>query len=102
MFTVWRLSSLNGECCANNESLRIIMLYVVEQGKSKIFVLFVCLGCIVPLENFFYEYGDVIITDERLQILTYAWPLWPRSSEGSLAVHTYCDTGHPPTAPPPR
>ena len=30
-----------------------------------------------------------------LQILTYAWHSWPLSSEGSLACHTFYDTGHP-------
>ena len=43
----------------------------------------------------FHSYGDVTITDEGLQILTYARHSWPLSSEGSLACHTYCDTGHP-------
>ena len=56
--------------------------------------LLVCLGFIVLLENF-NSYGDVIIAGEVLQILTYARHSWPLSSEGSLACHTYCDTGHP-------
>ena len=43
----------------------------------------------------FHSYGDVTITGEGLQILTYAQHLWPFSSEGSLACHTYCDTAHP-------
>ena len=54
---------------------------------------YVCLEFIVPLGNF-YSYGDVTITDEGLQILTYARHSSPLSSEGSLACHTYCDTGH--------
>ncbi|XP_078314780.1 von Willebrand factor A domain-containing protein 5A-like isoform X2 [Crassostrea virginica] len=37
---------------------------------------------------------DVTITDEGLQILTYFQPSWPLTSEGCLACHTYCDTGH--------
>ena len=45
--------------------------------------------------NIFYSYGYVIITGERLQILTYARHLWPLSSEGSLVGHAYCDRGHP-------
>ena len=45
--------------------------------------------------RFFHSYGDVTITGERLQIMTYAWPTWQLSSKGSLACHTYCDTGHP-------
>ena len=40
-------------------------------------------------------YEDVTIALEGFQILTYARNLWPLSSEGSLACHTYCDTGHP-------
>ena len=49
----------------------------------------------------FHSYGDITtmaaaITGEGLQILTnYARHLWPLSSEGSLACHIYCDTGHP-------
>ena len=38
------------------------------------------------------SFGDVAIADEDLQILSYARHLWPFSSEGSLACHTYCDT----------
>ena len=55
--------------------------------------LFLCLGYFVPLERF-YSYGDVIITGEEQHILTYAWHSWSLSSEGSLACHDICDTGH--------
>ena len=47
------------------------------------------------ISKIFHSYGKVTITGEGLQILTYARHLWPLSSEGSLACHTYCDTGHP-------
>ena len=73
----------------------------------------------------FHSYGDVAIAGERLQIFIYARHSWPLSSKGSLACHTYCNTGYPiimvisadeirapnlpltwrttwPTAPPPR
>ena len=43
----------------------------------------------------FHLFGDVTIAGEGLHILTYARHLWPLSSEGSLACHNYCDTGHP-------
>ena len=43
----------------------------------------------------FHSYGDVTITGEGLQILPNARHLWPLSGEGSLACHTYCETGHP-------
>ena len=58
------------------------------------FVFFVCVGVFVSLENF-HSYGDVTITGEGLQILTYARHSWSLSSEGSLACPTYCDTGQP-------
>ena len=43
----------------------------------------------------FHSFGDVTINGEELQILAYSRHLWPLSSEGSLACHTYYDTGHP-------
>ena len=45
----------------------------------------------------FQSYGDVTITGEGLQILTYAWHTWTHelSSEVSYACRTYCDKGHP-------
>ena len=49
--------------------------------------VFVCFGG-------FHSYGDVTITGEGLQILTFARHSWSLSSEGSLSCHTYCDTGH--------
>ena len=53
----------------------------------------VCLGFASHL-RIFHSFGDVTITDEGLQILVYTQHSWPLSSEGSLARHTYCDTGH--------
>ena len=64
-------------------------------------VIFWLLGCLVFVWCFsshsiiFHSYRDVTITGEGLQILTYAGHSWSLSSEGSLAFHTYCDTGHP-------
>ena len=40
-------------------------------------------------------YGDVPITSEGRQILTYAQHSWQLSSEGSHGYHTYCDMEHP-------
>ena len=42
-----------------------------------------------------HSYGDITIAGEGLQILTCARHSWQLSCEGSLACHTYCDTGHP-------
>ena len=55
--------------------------------------------CLFVLEFSFHSrishtYGDHTIVGESLQILTYARHSWPLSGEGSLACHTYCDTGH--------
>ena len=58
------------------------------------FQIFACLF-FSSHSRFFHSYGDVTITDERMQILTYVRHLWPLSSEGSLACQTFCDTGHP-------
>ena len=43
----------------------------------------------------FHSFWEFNIAGERLHILTYARHLLPLSSEGSLARHTYCDTGYP-------
>ena len=58
--------------------------------------LFVCLD-FSSHSRIFNLFGDVTIAGEGLQILThaYAWHSWPLSSEGSLACHNFCDTGHP-------
>ena len=56
--------------------------------------LFVCMG-LISHPRIYHSYGDVTITGEGLQILTYARHSWPLSGEGSLACHTYCATGHP-------
>ena len=64
-------------------------------SRKKIFTQIMC-----SLKSFFqhtkyisYSYGDVTSTGKRLQILTHTKHLWPLSSEGSLACHTYYDTG---------
>ena len=55
--------------------------------------LVVCLGLLVPLENFFTHLET--FTEKGLQILTCTRHSWPLSSESSLTCHTYCDTGKP-------
>ena len=42
-----------------------------------------------------HSYRDVTITGDGLKILTNARHSWPLSIEGSVACHTYCNTGHP-------
>ena len=69
--------------------------YPVSASLALLILLFVWI--FLSHLRIFNSFGDVTIADERLQLLTYiyAWHLWPVSSEGSLAYHTYCDTGHP-------
>ena len=59
--------------------------------------LFVCLfvWAFSSYSRIFHSYRDFTITSDGLQILTCARHSWPLSSEGSLACHAYCDTGHP-------
>ena len=67
----------------------------------KYFLLFIFCLLVFFFFNFlshlriFHSFGDVTITSEGLQILTYTRNLLPSSSGGSLACHTYSDTGHP-------
>ena len=72
-----------------------ITLFTTEPFNNLlVFCLFVCLG-VFRHSRIFYSYGDVTITDEGLQFLTYARHSRPLNNEGSLACHTYYDTGHP-------
>ena len=72
-------------------SLSILTLNVKFNCYS--YAWFVCFGVFVS--RIFHSYGDVNITGERLQILTYGRHLLPLSSEGSFAYPIYCETGHP-------
>ena len=68
----------------------------VTAGVCLFFRLFVCLFAWGFSSHWrkFHSYRKVIITGEELKTLTYTRHLWPLSSEGSLACHTCCDTGH--------
>ena len=49
----------------------------------------------IPIENFSLIFTHlVIIAVEGFQILTYTRHSCPIGTEGSLACHTYCITGH--------
>ena len=61
--------------------------------EVKLLFCFVC--GFTSHSRIFHSNGDVIITGEGLEILTYARHSRPLSSEGSLTCHTFCDTGHP-------
>ena len=64
-------------------------------NSLKIIHVYVCMFVCSFHSRIFHSYGDVAITGERMQILTNARHVRPLSSEGSLACHTHCDTGHP-------
>ena len=53
----------------------------------------VLLGDSSSHSKIFHSCGDVIIACQVLQILTSARQSCPLRFEGSLACHTYCDTG---------
>ena len=59
----------------------------------KVFEFFVC--DFSSHWRIFCSFGDFTIEGKGLQILTYARHSLAFCSEGSLACHTYCDTGHP-------
>ena len=64
--------------------------------NAQVFCSFVLLLCGLSSDSrYFHSYGDVAITFEGLQILSYDRHPWPLNSEGYLACHTYCDTAHP-------
>ena len=67
---------------------RVCIMFTLLQTLWIIFCLFVCF---LSHSRIFY----LTITVKGLQILTNARNSWPLSSEGSLACHTYCDTGYP-------
>ena len=55
----------------------------------------ICLfGVFRPTEEFFTHKETSQSPGEGLQILTQTRHSWPLSSEGSIACHIYCDTGH--------
>ena len=64
----------------------------ISASLKKLFVCFFVF--FVPLSSF-HSFGDITIAGEGLQILIHARHLWPLTTEGSLACHTYNDTGHP-------
>ena len=73
-----------------------VLAATIRIKRNKIFCVFVLFVCgFSSHSRIFLSYGEVTIADDGLQILTCAWHSWPLSTEGSLACHTYCDTGYP-------
>ena len=73
---------------------KVIHLYQIGLISNRLFVCGVFCGFSYNL-RIFHSYGDVTITGEKLQILTYARHLWQLNSKRSLVCHTYCNTRHP-------
>ena len=69
----------------------------MQKQNHQYVCLFVCLFVLSLSSNskIFHPYGDVTISGEGLQIMTYARHSWPLRIEISWACHTYCDTRHP-------
>ena len=67
-----------------------------ECAFAWLFFILVCLFKVFSSHSRkFHSFGDVTIAGEGLKIMIYTRHLWPLSSEGSLACHTHCYTGHP-------
>ena len=73
---------------------KVIHLYQIGLISNRLFVCGGFCGFSYNL-RIFHSYGDITITGEKLQILTYARHLWQLNSKGSLVCHTYCNTRHP-------
>ena len=68
--------------------------YNLLEQKMVSMDFYICLG-FSSHSKIVHSYGNVNIGGERLQILTFGRHPWSLNTEGSLACHTYCDTGHP-------
>ena len=55
--------------------------------------MFVGFGFFLSHSKIFHSDGDVIVTGEGLQILTYARHSWPLSSKASIACHSTLTRG---------
>ena len=73
------------------------MCYDIKKKMHTLMDIILCKFAVVwslsSHSRIFHSYGDVTITGEGLQILTYARHSWPLSSGGSIASRTYCDKG---------
>ena len=78
---------------SNDLDLLIQLLFITSHKKNDRF--FIDLSVVFrPNREFFTHTETSPLPVKGLQILTYAEHSWPLSCEGSLACHTFCDTGH--------
>ena len=77
---------------------RIVSVYLLNKKKCAYLLditLFVCLCVFVwVLSSTSRIFHSFAVTYGSLQIFTWYVHVLPLSCEGSLACHTYCDTGH--------
>ena len=76
--------------------LTVIALIKKWSVLRNVYVCFLfVLWFFVPLENFSLILSHHKYRCKSCKFQRYALHSWPFCSEGSLACHTYCDTGHP-------
>ena len=96
---IWEIVTL-GKPMSTEAKARLTLVFegsLFQTNPSQLNIcvcFFICLGFIVPLKKLSLMWRRHLCR-WRLKILIYARHSWPLSSEGSLACHTYCDTGHP-------
>ena len=79
-------------CKKSSKQVRVRYRGKVERGISHL-CLFV--WGLSSHSRILHSLGDVTITGEGLQMLTYIRPHWTLRSEGSLPCYTFCDKGQP-------
>ena len=91
VLSIWRSS------VQHHGPISILVLNSLINAEGDISICLICLFVwgFSSHSRVSHSYGDFTIANEGLQILIYARHSWPLSSEGSLACHTYSDTGRP-------
>ena len=85
--------SKNYQMTVNHTRSKTFKNHVLWNPYFNVWIFFFVLG-FKSHSRIFHWYGDVTVTDERLQIFTYARHLRLLISYGCLACQTYCNTGH--------
>ena len=63
---------------SNIKLKKYTFISAMEKSTLKEIFFFVCLSvCLFFVPFYIFSHGDVTITGEGLQMLTYAWHLWP-------------------------
>ena len=101
LFITFSSNKIREKCLLCNQMhlvqcLPIVTIFDFFSIRSQYFFvcLCVCLGFIIPLENF-SRIWKITITGEVLQTLTNARHSWPLRSQDFLTCRYYFDTGQP-------